>query len=246
MAHFKVTWIQVYRKNSNVGFECFRTCFRQVCCHLKAEIAHYTDSSSAAVTCCHFQHRTHSAFHTQLGPWSCSITCESVAFYTSWSRISEHGRTRHSTLLCNTGRCTVELEPPPCSCGTGHCTPGLPWKGEIHQLSMKKGEEKQNLNKISLFFMRWWTYLSRRDKAACCILLGFWGSNLDRRARSAWCRRWDSEPRARGSLRCRSANTEERKDNQWPNHDLPETDLFTLCEQQHTCLKGPLHFFVVV
>lgn len=53
-------------------FVCFRTCFRQVCCHLKTEIAHYTDSSrsSAAVAGYHTILNTlHSlpAFHTQLG-----------------------------------------------------------------------------------------------------------------------------------------------------------------------------------
>lgn len=59
MAHFKVTRIQVYKKNSNVWFECFRTCFRQVYCHLKTEIANYTDSSSAAVTGYHTSLNTH-------------------------------------------------------------------------------------------------------------------------------------------------------------------------------------------
>lgn len=80
-------------------------------------------------------------------------------------------------------------------------------KREISQLSVKKGAE--NSKKISPFLRRR-TYLSRLDMAVCCILLGFRGSKLDRRARSAWRCRWDSAPRARGSLRCRSANTEER------------------------------------
>lgn len=93
----------------------------------------------------HFRHPTHSAgFSHSAGPRCCSITCGSVAFETSLSMISEHGRTRRSTPLRSTGRCTVELEPPPCSCGTGRCTADLRRKRETGHMSRKKKRRKSD------------------------------------------------------------------------------------------------------
>lgn len=114
----------------------------------KAEIARYTVSSRAMCrsgrSSCRLRHPALSAGSSHsAGPRGRSITCGSVASETSLSMISEHGRTRRSTPLCSTGRCTVGLGPPPCSCGTGRCTADL--RGKKGNESGNDGEERSDL-----------------------------------------------------------------------------------------------------